>query len=527
MNQELKIEQDLSKKVVRNTAFNIIGRLWHFLVILFLTPYIIGHIGVERFGVWAFVSVLTGYFGLLDLGVGFSFIKYTSEFYAKKDYKRINQLINTGFNFYLFLSVVLVILAFFVIKPIILSLKIPANLHGEASLVFLLGFLLFAIINAVCPFMAIQSGLQRMDITNKVEIAMSVPKIIGTVFFLEKGYGLPGLMVNSIIIFSIQSAANIIINYRILPELKFNPFLFSKDMFKKIFNYGYKLQVANLSSMISVHFDKLLITYFLSIGLVTFYQLGETIVGTVRRLSLLLVSPLIPAFSEIRAKEQMGKLIDGYTKGTKYLALLVLPIFSFVIISAPQIMMVWMGPGYEKSAWVIRILGFGWLAAVSAGVSSALVQAMARTDIEMKSGLIAAILNVPLSIILITKFGFAGVVFGTSIALICAVTYYLIKVHKAIKVPLDPFLNKTILRPLLICLCIGLPIWYLSTISLSLFSDSGRINSLIIFIAQATLFFGLYIVVLSLIKPLDKDDSVLLLKHCPYFARNLLAKFTS
>ncbi|MBM3252517.1 MAG: hypothetical protein FJZ11_07065, partial [Candidatus Omnitrophica bacterium] len=367
MEKDLNLEPNLTKKVIRNTCFNVIGRLWYFLVTIFLTPYIIGHIGIERYGIWIFTGVLAGYFGLLDFGVGFAFIKYISEFYAKKDFAKINQLVNTGFDFYAIFSLLVVVLGFFVINPIISLLKIPPGLHSEASLVFFLGFILFGIINFVVPFVAIPSGLQRMDITNKVDIIMTIPNIAGTIFFLEKGYGLTGLMINTIAVFSVKSIVNIIINYRIMPELKFNPFSFSKDMFKKFFNYGYKVQIAYLLTIVSEHFDKLLISYFLSIGLVTFYQLGNTIVSQIRRLSLLMIPPLIPAFSEIHAKEQMNKLKDSYTKGTKYFVLLAAPLFIFMIVSAHQIMMVWMGPGYEKAAWIIQILGIGWFAAVLIG----------------------------------------------------------------------------------------------------------------------------------------------------------------
>ncbi len=103
--------QTLSHKIVRNTIFNIIGRLWGMLVVLFLTPYIIGHIGTEKYGIWALVVVLTGYFGLLDCGVGTSFVKYISEYYTKKDYSGINRIVNTGFLLYAGFGALIVIFA--------------------------------------------------------------------------------------------------------------------------------------------------------------------------------------------------------------------------------------------------------------------------------------------------------------------------------------------------------------------------------------------------------------------------------
>ena len=114
-----KLNESISQKIIRNTIFNTIGRFWVILVALFLTPYIIGHIGVDRFGIWAIVGVLTGYFGLLDFGIGTSFVKYISQFYAKEDYKKINQVVNTGFIFYSIFAASIITLGFFIINPLL------------------------------------------------------------------------------------------------------------------------------------------------------------------------------------------------------------------------------------------------------------------------------------------------------------------------------------------------------------------------------------------------------------------------
>ena len=65
----------LSQKIIRNTLFNLIRRFWAMFVALLLTPYIVSKLGTQRFGLWPLISVITGYFGLLDLGIGLSFIK--------------------------------------------------------------------------------------------------------------------------------------------------------------------------------------------------------------------------------------------------------------------------------------------------------------------------------------------------------------------------------------------------------------------------------------------------------------------
>jgi len=519
------MEERLSDKIVRNTIYNVVGRFWRIIISLFLAPYIISYIGIERYGVWAIVGVLTGYFGLLDFGISTSFVKHISEYYAKKDYQKINQVVNTGFIFYSIFAALIITSGVLAINPLLHFFNIPLELHNEAQFVFLLGIIIFGISNAIASFDAVQIGLQRMDISNKIAIAVSGLQITGTIIFLKMGYGLPGLMVNNMIIMVINSAISITISFKILPELKFHHALFTKEMFKKLLSFGYKWQIVRASILFMVQADKLFIAYFLSIGLVSFYHLAAVIAETGTLIPLLLVSALLPAFSEIDAKGERSKLIEGYTKVTKYLGLIASPLFILIIISAPQIITAWMGKGYEKSVLVIQVLGVGWLCSVLGGVRSVVLQAIGKPGIETRVGLVAVILNIPLSIVFIIKFGFTGVAFGTSIALFCSVLYGFRKLHQELQIPLGVFIKATFLKPLILCLCIGLPLWILTTLSQGVLFEPTRIWSLSVLALKSIFFLGIYLKVLSYIRPLNNIDIIVYKNNLPFLYR-LLSRFT-
>lgn len=507
------MNESISQKIIRNTIFNAIGRFWGILVALVLTPYIIGHIGIKMFGIWAIVGVLTGYFGLLDFGIETSFVKYISEFYTKRDYKKINQVVNTGFIFYSIFAMVIIISGFFVISLLLNLFNIPQELYGEARFVFLLGIIVFAISNAVSPFGAIQGGLQRMDITNKISIAISIPMIIGTVFFLESGYGLPGLMVNNAIILVISRIINIIIAFKILPGLRFNPFLFSKGMLKKLFGFGYKLQFAKIADIITFQTGRLLIAYFLNIGLVGFYQLGEAITQKIREVSLLLVSAILPAASEMDAKQEKEKLQELYIKGSKYLIFVSFPLVFFVIASAHLIMLIWMGPGYEKSACVIQLLAIGYLVNLVCGVGVSLGAAVGKPQFQMKAAIITAISNIILSIILIIVIGFMGVAIATSVSLILGPIYFFIKLHSYLQLSLKNFVQEVVPVPLIASIIPAVLIYGLNSGITLVNLASSRLENLIVFAFGGILFMGIYLTVMLRNKYLDKSDVGLLKRH--------------
>jgi O-antigen/teichoic acid export membrane protein len=210
---------DISHKIVRNTLFNASARVWGIVVAIFLTPYIIHRIGGERYGIWAIIGTVTGYFGLLDLGVETGFVKYISEFYAKKEYQRINQIVNTGVIFYSLLMLVLLAVMSLSIGPIFSFLNLSSAPGSEVKFVFLTGAVIFCLSNALSPIIAIQNGLQRMDLLNKVSVCMSAVTVAGTVFFLENGYGLKGLVFTSALVFCCSGTVNIVLAFKIFPHL--------------------------------------------------------------------------------------------------------------------------------------------------------------------------------------------------------------------------------------------------------------------------------------------------------------------
>lgn len=499
------MEQSLSHKIIRNTAYNIAGRFWGILAVLLLTPYTIKHIGIERFGLWSIAGVITGYFGLLDFGVGMSFVKYIAEFYTKKQFDKINQIVNTGFVFYSLLTALIIVLSFFFIKPIIAIFKIPPYLSNEAVFVLLVGISVFSCSNAFSPFSAIQTGLQRMDIQNKIAIVISILNILGTIFFLEKGYGLSGLMVNNAIMFIISCVLNVSAAYKILPEMKFNPYICNKAMFNKLFKFGFKIQIARIAGVIASQTNKLLIAYFLSIGLVTFYHLGNSVVYYAISISALFVSALMPAFSEMEAKGERQKLTEAYLMTTRYLTFFVAPFFVFLIISAFNLMLAWMGQGYEKSALIIQILALSYALNTIAQVAVSICMAIDRPQVLAVGSVIIIILNLILSVVFIKIFGFMGSALGNLFSINIGTLYFLTVLNKILHIPHNKFIKITL--PYFLIAVISSGVIVLFDFVMHPFSRAlSRPMALGILFMRGFVFLSIYILGIYLRKLIDADD---------------------
>ena len=509
---DLVSSSSFSHKLVRNTFFNFVGRFWAMLVTLFLTPYIVSKLGIQRFGVWSLIFVITGYFGLLDLGLGASFVKYVAEYHARKDYEAINRVFNSGLVLYLIFSFVIMVAGFALRDPILELFKIPAEFFADAQFVLLAAVAIYSLSNVFDIFQAVMIGLQRMDVTNLIVLGVSVPRILGTVLFLELGYGLRGLIVNEALVFVLTALLLVLSAFHLLPRLRMGWVFYHGHSLRQLLSYGIKVQVSRLADLASFQTDKLLLGYFLGLSPVAFYELGSRVVLTSKRLSRVLISAVVPAASEIDAREDRLSLCRLYLRGSKYLVLVAAPVLLFIAAAAPLILAAWMGRGYELSVPVIQLLAVGHLVHLLTGVGTTIAKGMGKPEYETRYSLLQLAMNTLLGIALVIRLGFWGVLIATPLSLIVGSLYFMVLFHRLLGIPLLQFLKGTYLQPVITCLLAGLPLLILNAVALQTLQARGRLMSLVLLGAEGLLFVAIYGGLMLKTAYLDDYDRRLLIR---------------
>ncbi len=446
-----------ANRLIRNTLFNIGGQFWAILIAFFLTPYIIRQIGIARYGIWAMISVLTGYFGLFDLGLGQSFEKFVAEYHTTGEETKLNQVVNSGLVFYGLLGLLMVTVAGLTTEPLVKIFRIPSALRNEAHYLFFWGVVTFSVSNIFRVFAVIQTGFQRMDISNKMSIAVSLLNLAGVLLVLGKGYGIQGLMLNSLAIASISGLASVVIAFRLFPTLELNPGSLSLDSLRTLSWFGIKRWVTSIEDVITYQTDKLLISHFLNVSLVGFYQLGFTVADKAAHLVRLLTSAVVPAASELDTRGQREKIIRLQARGLKYISLLGFPIFSFVMVTAPLLIFAWLGPGYGNSVLVLRLFSLIMMTALLGSISSAIAVGIGRPDFQMLAGGGQAVLNIILSLILVIKIGFVGVVLATLISISISNTYFMVRFYRFVGASLIASFRECVWKPMAAAVSLAVP----------------------------------------------------------------------
>jgi O-antigen/teichoic acid export membrane protein len=438
---------DFSRRFAANTFFNLVGRFWSFLVALLLTPYVLSRLGVEDFGVWILLSVFASSFGLLDVGLGWSFIKYVSEYRAVGEFDRINRVLFAGVAFYVLLGAGFLALGG-LLGPVLFRVF---RVEAEPG-IFLLILGAFGVNNLALLMLSMLRGLQRMDLSNAVEILVTLPRVAGTILVLEAGMGIRGLAINALLVAFLAGTSGWVCLRRAVPwiELRWTP---DFALLGRLLGYGGKLQVVRLSELVCFQVDRLIVSRFLDVASVSFYELGSRLVLFMRALPYVLISVVTPAVSELAALDDRARALRMYRLASKYVGAATVGLVALVMLDATALLVLWLGPGFEGSAIIVRILAVGYGVNAMSAVAGQTGSGFGRPDFEMRGAILLTVVNPVLSILLIQALGVSGVALGTSLAL-GAGALYVVGVFHASQAggSAGAFLRQVYMRPMIAAL---------------------------------------------------------------------------
>lgn len=459
----------VKRTIARNTVFNAAGRVWEALVAIGLTVYIIDRVGLEGFGLWSLVSVFTGYAALFDFGVGSAFSRYIAAFAAKGDRMGVSAVVSTGVYFYALLGAVLVAAGWPCIDLLLdgtlalMDMLNPGQTHvaegnarwEEARFLLRGALLLFVATNVVAPFPALQMGLQRMGVTNILGFLGSLVKVFFTVLFLELGHGVPGLLYTSAVLLGTMTIANAAVAYRLYPGLQCRPSRMQWDLFKELFSFGWRSQIARLSNLINFQTDRVIVAFASggNLDLVGIYRVGEDLAQKVRQIPTLLVSALVPAVSDLDARNDHARLERLYVRSTKYVAALAAPLTLYFAATAGPLLSIYADKSeLGAAAWVARIILLGYALNVLPGPGVSIALGKGHAGLPMVAGIISMSANIALTLALYAAVGFYGIPAATALALGVSTVWFFGAMRSEVAVSPLKLLDVSLRWPLLAAL---------------------------------------------------------------------------
>lgn len=504
----------LTDKVIKNTYYLLISQLAGFIFPLILTPFIIGHIGETAFGIYALVLGFAGIFGLFDMSISSSFIKFISEHYNKKEYNELNAVINTGIVFYTGFSVICCVIGIVFMDKFLGMLNISPDFAETARLAYIISLIAFFVTNSFGIFNSILVSLQKMYLTSILGMALTFVNFILVMGLLLYGYGLNSLLYLHIVVICISILISFFAAKKALPQLKLNPLKFHLPSLKKMSNFGLQMQVSKLASFAGEKYDEYLLAFFSVLSNVTFYNISSKVVRIGKFLPYQLVPQVAPVAAELKARNEDEKLNRLFTDTSKYLTLTALPIFTYIFVFADLLIKTWMGDGFEISAHILRILVIGQMInMIFSAPGNSIIPNLGFPKYQMYEGLIFLLINLILSYLLIKFYGIVGAAFGNTISTSIASLFVFFTAASFFKRRWIDVVRSVYIKPFLISLA-GAVLTFLlyKAGTTAILKPELRIEGILYIIITVIIFTAFYLAFIFNISYLNNNDKTVMVK---------------
>jgi O-antigen/teichoic acid export membrane protein len=452
-------------KIDKRQIIKNIGSSWFALGVevtvgIFLSPFILHRLGDTAFGIWVLIFSITGYYGLFDLGIRSSVVRYVSKFTAIDDIQDLAKLVNTSLFSYSCIGALSLLITVILALYVDSIFKIPPGLHSTARWLLLmvgtaigLGFPL----GVVGGFL---DGLQKFYINNWTSVAANLVRVVLITLALTHGRGLLTVACITVILPLITSLVRGTIAYRIC-RVPFGLKYVDRKTFRMMANYSGVTLIIMIATQLKFKTDTIVIGSMMSLAAVTYFTIGSRIVNYTQQVVMALAQNFLPMASHSEATGNMDRLRKVFVAGNRLCAFTCFPITAALLILGKSVIEVWMGKKYVATSYPVLVIlivpsTLMWAQAASGRVLFGISKHGTWAFVTLTEG----ICNLILSILLVRPYGINGDAYGTAIPLACSMILFMPgHLCKQLGIRLGTYLREAYALPLLITAPLVLVLW--------------------------------------------------------------------
>lgn len=490
------LKKNYTKSIAKNIKSNYI-RMMIVAVISFISSIVFARgLGSEQYGMYTYITWFTGTIACLcGFGIEGTVTKFLPQYYFNNDIEESRLLMKKILK----QQVILITIISFILLVTMPLWKCMLKINTSNIYIFLT----LAILNILPTilssiFTSSVQALQKFDIFAKIMIQTQIITFIFNliiVFFVKR-------IEYILIVLILSTIYQVIMYYKDIQKLiKFS----IKDLFKnekeikeknRIIKYA-KYMYINIiwQQVVWTRSEYFFLGIYCSAKEIAMYGLSYSLVNMVSMIFSPIMNVINNYFSELVAKKEENLLKNIINKITKYFAILLLLILTYAYAFSGWLIKLLYSDKYDGVGVIFLIMLTGFVIMQILGVGASIPSYYEKQKIINNIGILSAIINIVLAMILIPKFGAKGAaIANTSSQVFCSfiVFIYIIKILK-----IKFYLLKIL--PSILVSCIA--------ISFFVFNNNNMYRFIIIFIYSI-----LYIYILIILKIINLNETKLIFK---------------
>lgn len=410
----------------RNLIAAYSGMLLNMLVPLIVTPFVLGALGTEAYGLIGVGLMLQSILAIMEMGLSASLSRAFAERTATLDdagsQAGMHDLLRTLEYFYLalvgFVCFLVLLVSPLVARYWITDHGLPYDMVWQS--IALIG-LMIAMRFAVSLYGGGLAGLQRQVMLNATSIALNVIANIGAVVVLFWVSSDPRAYFSWLALMGALTAIAMRFALTAALPAQAGPARFDWEQWRSIRKFSVGISTHTVTSLALTQADKLLLSRLLPLRDFGFYSIAANVANFVQLIAIPVHTVYYPRMTQCKARGDTRELIDTYRFASRMVALLVFPLGFTLALFSQDILLLWLRDplAAERVHLILSLLVIGTTLLTSLMMMPyALTLAHADTRVTFRMHMSLLCIQVPAVILSALEFGAVGAA-GLWCALFC------------------------------------------------------------------------------------------------------------
>jgi O-antigen/teichoic acid export membrane protein len=386
-------------------------------ITLISLPLAVRYLGAERYGVWATVTTTAVWINLLDFGLANTLTNHISRAYALGDRRSAaryftNALLLTGG---IAAASALVAAGMFPLINWARLFNVSPNVSAsevESTAAVALGLMLLSL---PCGLVGkLLAGYQELHRNAYAICAGAVASVCGLALGIAFHVSMPVLFLMSMGSVTLASAGMLlwVVGWQ-KPWLRPALSLVDSASLRELLNSGSYFFLIQVAAVVVYSSDNLVVSHYLGAAQVTPYSVTWRVVGLGVVLQSLIFPALWPAYAEAYARHDYLWIRQTFLMTMKATVALNLACVIALLLCGRTVIRVWAGAAAVPGIYLLLAMGVWAIINGFMSVESCLLAALNRTRQQALLSIVAAVMNIGLSLWLVRRMGSLGVIGGT------------------------------------------------------------------------------------------------------------------
>lgn len=438
-----------TKHHLKNLSSSWFGSVANLIVLMYLSQFVVKALGENVFGVWAAIVAITGVMGLIDIGMRNSLGRFINFHLGQDKIENVNGVISTSLVFFGAMLPIILLVAFLVgTNTDVFFRKIPHEYRVGIQTAMLIAGANLWIGLIAAPFSLIVTSHERFEVFNLVNLGTLAIRAAGTIIVLNQGHGIVALASVQVVSGLFAFVTFAILAKRIFPALKIGIKLSDFATFQELFGFGKWAAVAAVATQLLYRTDIIIISSVLGPKMVTLYSIPLTLIEASRNFVGQVTEILAPKTIKLSSRKDLMALQMVLKWGSKFTMFFAIPVFAGIIFFGPKFMVLFWGPPFEESKWVLIILAIPQFFTMAVRIGGSIISGLGHIRFAAALTLFQAVTNFVLTLIFVLLFswGIKGVAVGTLIPMVIVNVYLIWVLHRWLKAPVMKFFRNNVFR---------------------------------------------------------------------------------